>query len=149
MGILKESILTYSMGRADLFLHDPKPDNLNHWRPATTADFSGNGGQVGNGYGSPSLPSYTTANYSGAIAEANTAQDLAIAVPNQDRVTIQNRDSTDVLLIGIGEDAVLGRAYEIDPRGSIVIEVGEADKRISVMSAKAGLQFVAIGVVRS
>lgn len=104
---------------------------------------------IGIGYGSPLLPSYTTTNYSGAIAVANIPQDLAAANPNCDRVTIQNRDSTDVLLIGIGEDAVLGRAYEIDPRSSIVIEVGEADKRISVMSSKAGLQFVAIGVLRS
>ncbi|MGL4619888.1 MAG: hypothetical protein ACRCZS_12645 [Chroococcidiopsis sp.] len=136
------------MARADLYFHDPKPDNLNHWRPATAADFSGNGGQTGYGYGSPSLPSYTTANYSGAIADANTAQDLA-AVPNRDRLTIQNLDSTDVLLVGIGEDAVLGRAYEIDPRGSIVIDVGEANQRISVRSAKAGLQFVAIGVIRT
>lgn len=145
------------MARADLYFHDPQPNKPNHWRPATIADFSSNGGQTGN--------SFTTTNLSGAIAVANIPQDLAggnaasqaahgtpalaAANPNRDRITIQNLDSTDILLIGIGEDAVSGRAYEIDPRGSIVIDQGEADKRISVMSAKVGLKFVAIGVVRS
>lgn len=133
------------MGRADLFLHDPKPDKANHWRPATVADFSGN---VGNGDPQPSI-SFTTENLSGAIAGANIPQDLTPANPNCDRLTIQNLDSTDVLLIGIGEDAQAGRSYEIDPRGVGVIEEGEANQRISVMSAKAGLQFVAIARVRN
>ncbi len=128
------------MGRADLYLHDPKPNRANHWRPATTADFSGNGngGQTNTG------TSFTTANYSSAIATANIPQNLATADPDRDRLTIQNLDSTDILLVGIGEDAVSGRAYEIEPRGVGVVEEGEADKRISVMSAKAGLKFVAI-----
>lgn len=94
-------------------------------------------------------PVYAVANYSGIILAANTAQDLALVNVNRDRLTIQNLDTTDLLLIGIGENAVSGMAYEIDPRGSITIETGEADKRISVISAKAGLRFTAIGVVRS
>lgn len=92
---------------------------------------------------------YTNPNYSGAIATTNTPQDLAIANPNRDRLTIQNLDSTDVLLVAVGEDAELGRSYEIDPRGLGILEEGEADKRISIMSAKAGLKFVAIGRVRN
>jgi hypothetical protein len=93
--------------------------------------------------------SFTTANYSGAIALANTAQDLAAANPNRDRITIQNLDSTDVLLIGIGEDAIASRSYEIDPRGVGVIEEGEANQRISILSAKTGLKFVAIARLRN
>lgn len=93
--------------------------------------------------------SFTTANYSSAIALANNPQDLAPANPNRDRITIQNLDSTDVLLIGIGEDAQAGRSYEIDPRGVGVIEEGEANQRISVSSAKVGLKFIAIARMRS
>jgi hypothetical protein len=96
-----------------------------------------------------STQTYTNSNYSGAIAAANTPQDLTNANQYRDRITIQNLDSTDVLLVGIGEDAVSGRSYEIDPRGVGVIEEGEADKRISVMSTKVGLKFVAIGRVRN
>jgi hypothetical protein len=131
------------MGRADLYLHDPQPSNANRWRPATTADFTGNGSPP------PSGHSFTTANYSGAIALANTAQDLAAANANRDRITIQNLDSTDVLLIGIGEDAIAGRSYEIDPRGQGVIEEGEANQRISISSPKAGLAFVAIARIKT
>lgn len=93
--------------------------------------------------------SFTIANYSGAIAVANIPQDLAAEDPNRDRITIQNLDITDVLLIGIGEDAQAGRSYEIDPRGVGVIEEGEASQRISLSSDKAGLQFVAIGRIKS
>ncbi|MGL4623254.1 MAG: hypothetical protein ACRCZS_30100 [Chroococcidiopsis sp.] len=133
------------MARADLYFHDPKPDNLNHWRPVTPGDFSGNGGQTTTNGGN----SFTTANYSDEIENANTPQDLTAANPNCDRLTVQNLDSTDVLVIGIGEDAQAGRSYEIDPRGVGVIEEGEANQRISVMSAKAGLQFVAIARIRN
>lgn len=87
---------------------------------------------------------YINANYSSAIATANTAQDLAAANSNRDRISIQNLDSTDVLLVGIGEDAESGRSYEIEPRGLGILEEGEADKRISVLSSKTGLKFVAI-----
>jgi hypothetical protein len=147
MGILITGIDSslIDMGRADLYLHDPKPSNTNHWRPATTADFSGSGSNAT----TPGGNSFTTANYSGAIALANTAQDLAPASPNRDRLTIQNLDSTDVLLIGIDEDAVSGRAYEIDPRGYGVVEEGEANQRISILSPKTGLKFVAIARIRS
>lgn len=103
----------------------------------------------GYGYGYSSTQSFTTANYSGAIAAANVAQDLAIADVNRDRITIQNLDSTDILLIGIGENAQIDRSYEIDPRGWAVIEEGEANQRISVLSAKTGLKFVAIGRLRT
>ncbi len=101
------------------------------------------GGQTNTG------TSFTTANYSSAIATANTPQDLAAANSNRDRLTIQSLDSTDVLLVGIGEDAVSGRSLEIEPRGLGVLEEGEADKRISVLSAKAGLKFVAIARIKS
>lgn len=134
------------MGRADLFLHDPQPTNPSHWRPATVADFSGNGTPSGNG---TQTVTYSTANYSGAIAVVNTPQDLAIAAASRDRITIQNLDLTDTLLIGIGEDAQIGRSYEIEPRGWAVIEEGEANQRISIMSAKAALKFVAIARLRS
>lgn len=88
--------------------------------------------------------SFTTANYSSAIAINNTPQDLATANKNRTSLTIQNLDNTDVLLVGIGEDAYSGRSYEIEPRGVGVVEEGEADKRISVLSSKTGLKFVAI-----
>ena len=91
---------------------------------------------------------YSVVNYSGTIASSNIAQDLTTANPNCDRITIQNLDSSDILLVGIGEDAVSGRSYEIEPRGVGVVETGEANKRISVSSSKVGLKFVAIGNIR-
>jgi hypothetical protein len=87
---------------------------------------------------------YSTVNISGVITLANAAQDLAAASPNRDRIDIQNLDASEVLLIGIGEDATSGRAFEIDPRQSAVIEEGEANQRISILSSKTGLKFVAI-----
>ncbi len=99
--------------------------------------------------GQPSVVSFTTTNLSGAIARGLTPQDLTAANPNCDRITVQNLDFNDVLVIGIGEDAQAGRSYEIDPRGVGVIEEGEAQERISVMSAKTGLQFVAIARIRN
>jgi hypothetical protein len=105
----------------------------------------------GNGIGNSNSASggFAFANYSGAIALANQSEDLAAANANRDRITIQNLDSTDVLLIGIGEDAIAGRSYEIDPRGVGVIEEGEANQRISILSAKTGLKFVAIARLKS
>lgn len=135
------------MSQAQLYLYDPTLRDRSPWRPATTADFSGNGsgGQTPTG----NSITYINANYSSAIAAANIPQDLATANPNRDRLTIQNLDSTDVLLIGVGEDAESGRSYEIEPRGLGILEEGEADKRISVLSSKVGLKFVAIARLRS
>ncbi len=102
------------------------------------------------GTGNSDAPSsYSIANYSGIIAESNTPQDLAIALRSREYITIQNLDENAILLIGIDQDAASGTSYEIEPRGSAVIERGEADKRISVLSAEAGLKFVAIARIRS
>ena len=92
---------------------------------------------------------YDVANYSGIIVASNTAQDLAIANPDREYITIQNLDENAVLLIGINQDAEFGTSYEVEPRGSAVIERGEADKRISVLSRSNGLKFVAIARIKS
>ena len=89
--------------------------------------------------------SYTNPNFSGTIAAANTPQDLAAADPNRDRLTIQNLDETESLLYKIGEDAAVGSSFELLKGGIAYLDAGEADKRISVLSGKQGLAFVAIG----
>ena len=99
--------------------------------------------------GQTSVPNYAVVNYSGTIATANTAQDLAAEDTNRDLLTIQNLDDKDDLLLGFGEDASVGRSYQIPPGGVGQIELGEASQRISVASVKAGLAFVATGRVKN
>lgn len=90
---------------------------------------------------------YLNPNYSGTINSANVAQDLATADPKRDRLTIQNID-TESLLFSIAADAKIGSSIVLDPGGIATLEQGEADKRISVRSAKTGLSFVAWGRVK-
>ena len=98
--------------------------------------------------GGATSTSYSNPNYSGLINTANTAQDLAAANANRDRLTIQNLDEDEAMLINIGGDAGSGNSFVLDPGVPALLEEGEADKRISVSSAKAGLRFAAIGRVK-
>ena len=99
--------------------------------------------------GSSSNISYTNPNYSGIITAANTPQDLASANSKRDRLTIQNLGDSFDLLIAIDIDAQPGNSFVIRPGGAILLEKGEADKRISIYSAQAGLKFTAVGRVEN
>lgn len=96
-----------------------------------------------------SQPEYSIDNYSGIIVSANVPQDLAPPDLRRHYINIQNIDDDGVLLIGIDSDAQAGRSYQIEAGGSGVVEIGEADKRISVLSSKTGLKFVAIARIRN
>jgi hypothetical protein len=92
--------------------------------------------------------SYSNPDYSGAIIQANTPQDLCSANPSRDRVTLQNI-STGRIILNVDANAVPGVSFVIEPGGIVVLEQGEADKRISIASATAGLAFVAKGRIAS
>ena len=98
--------------------------------------------------GGGGIVTYGKADYSGIITAADTAQDLAAANPNRDRLTIQNLDDIESLLISIDVDAEVGSSVVLDPGGVATLEEGEADKRVSVRSAKTGLPFVAWGRIK-
>lgn len=91
---------------------------------------------------------YSNPNYSGVIAIVDTPQNLVIANPKRDRLLIQNIDDTDTLLLNIDADAATDISFQIRAGGDFLLEEGMADKRISVMSSKVGLKFVAIGRVK-
>jgi hypothetical protein len=90
---------------------------------------------------------YTIEDYSGNITQANTSQVLCDSNYLRDRLILQNISETAQILLNIDADATPGISFVIEPGGQIVLETGEADKRISISSSSNDAVFITKGRV--
>lgn len=92
---------------------------------------------------------YTVQDFSGVIVDANVAQNIAVADSNRKVLVIQAlSNNTESVWFNYDGAATIGLgSFELIPGAFRQLEVGEADKLISVIAVVAGQGFTVKGKI--